>query len=250
MGRATWDFSGKTALITGATRGIGLGIAQLLGRSGASVLITARKQDELDEAAATIEGKVATLAGSVDAEGHPAEAVASAIDQFGGLDILVNNAGTNPQFGPLVEAEMSKVDKVWSVNLRAPLLFAQEAWKQWMKEHGGSILNVASVGGIRIGPMLGAYNVSKAGLIHMTKQLAFEMAPGVRVNAIAPAVIKTQFSRALYENQENPGARYPMKRLGVEDDTSQAAAYLLSDEASWVTGEVIVLDGGVTLAGG
>jgi NAD(P)-dependent dehydrogenase (short-subunit alcohol dehydrogenase family) len=250
MGNATWDFSGKTALITGATRGIGLGIAQLLGRSGASVLITARKQDELDEAAGTIEGKVAVLAGSVDAEGHPAEAVAAAIDQFGSLDILVNNAGTNPQFGPLVEADMKAVDKVWSVNLRAPLVFAQEAWKQWMKEHGGGILNIASVGGIRTGPMLGAYNISKAGLIHMTKQLAGEMAPNVRVNAIAPAVIKTQFARALYENQKDPGARYPMKRLGTEEDTAAAAAYLLSDDSTWITGEVIVLDGGASTSGG
>ena len=248
MGRTKWDFSGRVALVTGGSRGIGYSIAELLARSGASVVITGRKQEDLDAAAEKIEGEVSSVAGSVDEPGAAEATMQAAIDRYGAVDILVNNAATNPQYGPLHEAEMRAVDKVWSVNLRAPLVWVQAAWKAWMAEHGGGILNVASVGGVRVGPMLGAYNVAKAALIQLTKQLALEMAPGVRVNAIAPAVVKTEFSRVLYEGPANPTSNYPLGRLGEGEDCAEAAAYLLSDGASWVTGQTIILDGGITLA--
>jgi 3-oxoacyl-[acyl-carrier protein] reductase len=190
----------------------------------------------------------AAARGSADDETHQAAAVALAIERFGRLDHLVNNAAVNPQYGPLVDAELSAVRKVFEVNVTATLAWVQQAWRAWLKDNGGSILNVASVGGIRAGAPIGAYNASKAALIHLTRQLGVELGPTVRVNAIAPAVVKTTFARALYEGREDDVAQaYPLKRLGVPEDTAKAAAFLLSDDASWITGETLVVDGGVTL---
>jgi 3-oxoacyl-[acyl-carrier protein] reductase len=243
------DFEGRVALVTGGTRGIGLGIAQELVDRGARVVITARKQEELDKVVAELGEDVAAAArGSADDEAHQAAAVALAIERFGRLDHLVNNAAVNPQYGPLVDAELSAVRKVFEVNVTAALAWVQQAWRAWLKDNGGSILNVASVGGIRAGAPLGAYNASKAALIHLTRQLGVELGPTVRVNAIAPAVVKTKFARALYEGREDEVSQaYPLKRLGVPEDTAKAAAFLLSDDASWITGETLVVDGGVTL---
>ena len=243
------DFEGRVALITGGTRGIGLGIAQELVNRGARVIVTARKQEELDKVVAELgDDVVAAARGSADDEAHQAAAVALAIERFGRLDHLVNNAAVNPQYGPLVDAELSAVRKVFEVNVTATLAWVQQAWRAWLKDNGGSILNVASVGGIRAGAPIGAYNASKAALIHLTRQLGVELGPTVRVNAIAPAVVKTTFAKALYEGREDDVAQaYPLKRLGVPEDTAKAAAFLLSDDASWITGETLVVDGGVTL---
>ena len=240
------DFQDRVALITGATRGIGYGIAEELVARGARVVITARKPDELDEAVSKLGGEVAIAArGSADDEQHQADAVALAIERFGRLDHLVNNAAVNPQYGPLVEADLNAVRKVFEVNVTAVLGWTQQAMRAGLST---SILNVASVGGIRAGAPIGAYNASKAALIHLTRQLGAELGPLVRVNAIAPAVVKTTFARALYEGREDEVAdAYPMKRLGVPEDTAKAAAFLLSDDASWITGETLVVDGGVTL---
>ncbi|MDT7572316.1 MAG: hypothetical protein QOE05_2490 [Actinomycetota bacterium] len=245
----TKDFEGRVALITGGTRGIGLGIAQELVDRGARVVVTARKQEELDKVVAELGDDVAAAArGSADDEEHQAAAVAFAIERFGRLDHLVNNAAVNPQYGPLVDAELSAVRKVFEVNVTATLAWVQQAWRAWLKDNGGSVLNVASVGGIRAGAPIGAYNASKAALIHLTRQLGVELGPNVRVNAIAPAVVKTTFAKALYEGREDDVAQaYPLKRLGVPEDTAKAAAFLLSDDASWITGETLVVDGGVTL---
>lgn len=245
----TKDFEGRVALITGGTRGIGLGIAQELVNRGARVVVTARKQEELDRVVVELGGDVAASArGSADDEAHQAAAVALAMERFGRLDHLVNNAAVNPQYGPLVDAELSAVRKVFEVNVTATLGWLQQAWRACLKDNGGSVLNVASVGGIRAGAPIGAYNASKAALIHLTRQLAVELGPTVRVNAIAPAVVKTTFAKALYEGREDDVAQaYPLKRLGVPEDTAKAAAFLLSDDASWITGETLVIDGGVTL---
>ena len=244
------DFAGRVALITGGTRGIGLGIAQELVARGAKVVITARKAEELEAVVAELGPDVAGSArGSADDEEHQAAAVGFAYEQFGRLDHLVNNAAVNPQYGPLVDADLSAVRKVFEVNVTAVLGWTQQAWRAGLKD-GGSILNVASVGGLRAGAPIGAYNASKAALIHLTRQLGVELGPKVRVNAIAPAVVKTHFAKALYEGREDEvAAHYPLKRLGVPADTAKAAAFLLSDDASWITGETLVVDGGVTLGG-
>ena len=248
------DFAGRTALITGGTRGIGLGIAQELVDRGANVVITARKPDELEAAVAQLDpdrtGRALGARGSADDEAHQAEAVALAVEKYGRLDCLVPNAAVNPQYGPLVEADLNAVRKVFEVNVTAVLGWVQQAHRQSMSSSGGSILVVASVGGLRSGSPIGAYNASKAAVIHLVRQLGAEMGPTVRVNAIAPAVVKTKFASALYEGREEEVASaYPMKRLGLPEDTAKAAAFLLSDDASWITGETLVVDGGVTVAG-
>jgi NAD(P)-dependent dehydrogenase (short-subunit alcohol dehydrogenase family) len=248
------DFEARVALVTGGTRGIGLGIAQELVARGARVVLTARKPDELERAVEQLdprdEGLALAARGSADDEEHQAAAVALAVEELGRLDHLVNNAAVNPQYGPLLEADLSAVRKVFEVNVTAVLGWTQQAVRAGLGTgDGASILNVASVGGIRPGAPIGAYNASKAALIHLTRQLAGELGPAVRVNAIAPAVVKTDFARALYEGREDDvAAAYPMKRLGVPADTAKAGAFLLSADASWITGEVLVVDGGVTTA--
>jgi NAD(P)-dependent dehydrogenase (short-subunit alcohol dehydrogenase family) len=245
-------FDGKVALVTGGSRGIGLGIAAELLAHGACVCITGRKQPDLDAAVSELDagGRVLAVAGSTDDGEHRADAVRRTVEAYGGIHLLVNNAATNPQYGPLVEADLDAVRKVMEVNVVAPIGWVQEACRGGLREHGGAILNIASIGGLRAGAMIGAYNASKAALIHLTRQLAVELGPEVRVNAIAPAVVKTRFARALYEDREEEvAATYPLRRLGTPADTAGIARFLLSDEASWITGETVVVDGGVSLSG-
>ena len=249
------DFKGKTALITGATRGIGFGIAAEIVARGGSVCITARKPDELDEAVRSLDpdgsGRALAARGSADDEEHQQAAVDLVMANFGRLDFLVNNAAVNPQYGPMMDADLSAVRKVFEVNVVAVLSWTQKVWRAWLGDNGGAILNVASVGGLRSGSPIGAYNASKAAVIHLTRQLARELGPRTRVNAIAPAVVKTKFARALYEGREEEVAsHYPLGRLGTPEDTAKLAAFLLSDDASWITGETVTIDGGITVAGG
>jgi len=248
MSGTTFDFSGRAALVTGATRGIGLAIAQAFLAAGArGVTITGRNRERLDAAAATLGAaeRVATVVGSADDAVHCEAAVAETIARFGSCDVLMNNAGTNPAYGPLVDVDLGALDKTWAVNLRGPLLCTRAAWHGWMREHGGAIVNTASIGGIAPMAGLGAYNIAKAGLITMTQQLAQELAPGVRVNALAPGIIKTRLAAALYVDKEaEVAARHPLGRLGVPEDVAQAALFLASDAASWITGETLVIDGG------
>lgn len=243
----------RSALITGGSRGIGLAIAHALLDEGFRLCLVARKAEQLAAAAAELGGgdRVITVAGSSDDPAHRDRAVAEAVATFGRLDVLVNNAGTNPQFGPIVDMDLRAAEKTFAVNVLAVMGWVQRAWHASMKDHGGIVLNVASVGGIRPGPDIGAYNISKAALIHLTKQLAIELAPKVRVNAIAPAVVKTRFAAALYEGRETEVAgRYPLERLGEPEDVAELARFLATDASSWMTGETVVLDGGSTLTRG
>lgn len=245
---------GKVALVTGASRGIGLETAAEFIRSGATgVVITSRRPENLEAAVAELGAgdRVHAMAARADDDGDAAAAVTATIERFGSLDVLVNNAGTNPSAGALMEVDMGALDKTWAVNQRAPLVWAREAWKQWMKEHGGAVVNVASVGGLRPSPLIGAYNISKAALVFMTHQLAFELAPGVRVNAVAPAVVKTRLSEMLWRSDESVAAdTHPMKMLGETEDVARAITYLASDAARWITGVVFPVDGGVSGASG
>jgi NAD(P)-dependent dehydrogenase (short-subunit alcohol dehydrogenase family) len=243
-------FAGKVALVTGASRGIGLAIAAELAAGGAAVCVTARKPERLAEAVAGLGDRAMGVAGAADDPDHRTEAVAAVMARFGRVDLLVNNAGVNPQYGPLIEADLAAVRKIYEVNVTAALGWTQAAWSAWMAEHGGAVLNVASLGGLVPGEGIGAYNTSKAALIALTRQLAVELAPKVRVNAIAPAVVKTRFARALYEGRETEvAATYPLGRLGEPADPAKAAAFLLGPDAGWITGETLVLDGGVRLRG-
>lgn len=239
------DLEGRVALVTGASKGIGRSIAAALAASGAKVMLSSRKQDALDEAAAGMDGEVAAFAANA---GDPDEAeacVAATVERFGRVDVLVNNAATNPYMGPAIDIDLARYDKTFQVNLRGPLVWTQLAHRASMAEHGGSVINIASVGGLSVEPSIGIYNTTKAGIIYLTKTLAAELGPKVRVNAIAPGLVKTDFARALWEAHEEALARrLPTKRLGEPEDVAGAALFLASDLSSWITGHTLVVDGG------
>jgi NAD(P)-dependent dehydrogenase (short-subunit alcohol dehydrogenase family) len=247
---------GKVALVTGASRGIGQETALEMFRSGArGVVITARKQEGVDQSkqdmvdAGAGADQVLALAARADDEEAADRAAAATIEAFGSCDILINNAGTNPAFGNLMEVDLGALDKTWAVNMRAPLLWVRAVHRAWMADHGGSVVNVASVAGLRPSPFMGAYNISKAGLVHLTRQLALELAPHVRVNAVAPAVIKTRLAGALLEDEAATAALHPLGRVGEPADVARLIVFLASDAADWMTGAIVPIDGGVVGAG-
>jgi NAD(P)-dependent dehydrogenase (short-subunit alcohol dehydrogenase family) len=247
---------GKVALVTGGSRGIGQETALELARSGArGVVITSRKQENVDTSRAEMisagadADTILALVARADDEDSANEALRATVDNFGACDILINNAGTNPAFGNLMDVDLGALDKTWSVNMRAPLLWVRAAYQAWMKDHGGAVVNVASVAGLRPSPMMGAYNISKAGLVHLTRQLALELAPDVRVNAVAPAVVKTRLAGLLLQDEEATAAMHPLHRVGEPGDVARLIVFLASDASSWMTGTVVPVDGGVTGAG-
>ncbi|TME70122.1 MAG: glucose 1-dehydrogenase [Chloroflexi bacterium] len=246
-----FDLSGRVALITGASRGIGSAIAEILAEHGAQVVLSSRKQADLDAEADRINGLYPERATAIAAHsGRPEDLeklVQATMERFSRIDILVNNAATNPYFGPVLGAELSAWDKTFEVNLRGVFLLTKLVYEASMESRGGAIVNVASIGGIRPGLGLGVYNVTKAGVIMLTKQLARELGGNVRVNAVAPGLIKTRFAEALWGNQEildRVLAQNPMARIGVPDEVAAGVLFLASDAASYVNGEVLVIDGG------
>ncbi|WP_055478953.1 SDR family oxidoreductase [Sphaerimonospora mesophila] len=249
----TERLTGRTAIVTGASRGIGLAVARRLVAEGARVVITARRPEALAEAVTRLGGPEHALgvAGHADDADHQAETIERAIQTFGSADLLVNNAGINPALGPMVELDVAAARKIFEVNCLAALCWTQRLHRAWTGAHGGAVVNVASVAGLTTSPGIGFYGASKAMLIHLTQELAVELGPNVRVNAVAPAVVKTRFASALYAGREaEVAATYPLKRLGVPEDVSGAVAFLLSEDAAWITGHVLVVDGGLTLVGG
>jgi NAD(P)-dependent dehydrogenase (short-subunit alcohol dehydrogenase family) len=239
------SLEGKVALVTGASKGIGLAIAKSFAESGAKVMLSSRKLDQLVAGASSIDGDTHVFvanAGDVDAA---EQCVAATIDRFGRLDILVNNAATNPYAGPIMEVDEGRYDKTFQVNVKGPIFWSQAAWRGWMKDNGGVIMNIASVGGLRSEGLLGIYNLTKAALIHLTRQLGGELGPKVRVVGIAPGLVKTDFSQMLVDNFGDGLARsMPTRRLGEPEDIAHLATFLASDLASWITGETYVIDGG------
>ena len=246
-----FDLSGRVALVTGASRGIGSAIAETLAEHGANVVLSSRKQADLDAEAGRINARYAEKATPIAAHAGRQEdlerLVQDVMSRFSRIDILVNNAGTNPYFGPVLGAELSAWDKTFEVNLRGYFILTKLVYEAWMEAHGGAIVNISSIGGLRPGIGLGVYNITKAGVIMLTRQLAREIGGKVRVNAVAPGLVKTRFAEALWGNQEildRVLAQNPMGRIGVPDEIAAAVLFLASDAASYVNGEVLVVDGG------
>jgi len=249
----TLQFEERTAIITGGSRGIGLGIAERLVAAGARVVVTGRGQASLDQAVAQLGGPAHALAiaGRVDDPEHRNRVIDRALESFGRIDFLVNNAGINPSYGPLMSLDLDVGRKTFEVNCLAALAWIQGVHAASMADHGGSVVNVSSLSSVRSAPDIGFYGATKAMLNALTGVLAVELGPGVRVNAVAPAVVKTQFSVALYEGrEEDESESYPLRRLGEPDDVAGVVAFLLSEDAAWMTGQTLVVDGGLSLEAG
>ncbi|MEM8904647.1 MAG: SDR family oxidoreductase [Actinomycetota bacterium] len=244
------SLEGKVAVVTGGSRGIGKAIARAYAEAGARVMITSRKAEVCEEAAAEIGHGCEWIAGNAGDAEVIDEVLDGTIERLGGLDVLVNNAAANPYAGPTIDVDLPRWEKTFQVNVTAPMFWTQAAWRKRMSEHGGVVVNISSVGGLSTSPILGVYDVTKAALIHLTKQLAAEMGPKVRVNAIAPGLIKTDFARVLWEGErgDEVAQAYPLGRLGEVEDIAAAALYLAADTGSWMTGQTMVLDGGGLVA--
>ncbi len=238
-------------MVTGASRGIGSAIAEALAEHGADVVLSSRKQADLDVEAERINGIYPEKATAIAAHAGREEDLQKLVDEvmvrFSRIDILVNNAGTNPYFGPVLGAELSAWDKTFEVNLRGYFILTKLVYQASMEERGGSIVNISSIGGLRPGMGLGVYNITKAGVIMLTRQLARELGGKVRVNAVAPGLVKTRFAEALWGNPEildRVLAQNPMGRIGLPEEVASGVLFLASDAASYVNGEVLVIDGG------
>ncbi|SEP64954.1 3-oxoacyl-[acyl-carrier protein] reductase [Streptomyces sp. yr375] len=240
---SSYALRGRAAVVTGATRGIGRAVAQALTDAGARVCVSARDPAEVRRTAADLGG--VGLAGDVGEPGHPEELTALCLREFGRLDVLVNNAATNQPYGPLMDADPALWREAFTVNVEAPLRLAQCAWRGWMREHGGAVVNVCTEGATHVGPHVGAYGTSKAALLHLTRQLAGELGPGVRVNSVSPGLVRTELARFMWEPRETEiAAGLPLGRIGEPQDVAGAVLWLCSDEARWITGADLVVDGG------
>ena len=246
-----YSLEGRTALITGATRGIGLAIAHAFAAAGARVLVNSRKADAVDRTVAAIREKggiAEALAGNVSRPEELEVFANAALTRYDGPDILVNNAAANPVFGPFTDVSPEAFDKIIAVNLKAPFELARRFAPKMIERQRGAIINISSIGGLAPEPGLGIYSVSKAAIISLTKVMAIELGPhGIRANAICPGFIKTDFSATLWRNEElvdDVLARTPMKRLGEPNDVAHTALFLASDESKFCTGGVFVVDGG------
>ena len=246
-----FDLSGKVALITGGSRGIGLAIAEAYASAGAKVALASRKQAAVDEAADVIH-RAGGEALAVAAHTGDSEAVATLVERvtshYGGIDILVNNAATNPHFGPLLSAEESQWDKILDVNVKGYFRVAKACVPSMRARGGGKIINMASVAGLEAQPMMGVYCVSKAAVLMMTQVLAVELAAdNIQVNAIAPGFIRTRFSQVLWSTPEIHDrlvSAVPQGRMAAPEELAGIAVFLASAASSFTTGATYVVDGG------
>ncbi|MFD8738286.1 SDR family oxidoreductase [Streptomyces sp. NPDC059618] len=239
----SYGLQGRAAVVTGASRGIGLAVAEALAGAGVRVCVSARDPVAVRSAAEQVGG--IGLAGSVADGEHLAELTGLALRTFGRLDIVVNNAATNQPYGPLMDADPERWREAFAVNVEAPLRLVQCAWRAWMGEHGGAVVNVCTEGAEHVGPRVGAYGTSKAALLHLTRQLAGELAPAVRVNSVSPGLVRTEMARFVWEDaEEELGASLPLGRIGRPEDVARAVVWLASDAAGWITGADLLVDGG------
>ncbi|SHI34281.1 SDR family NAD(P)-dependent oxidoreductase [Aquimarina spongiae] len=251
-----FDLSNKVAIITGSSKGIGKSIAKGLAEHGASVIISSRSQEAVDEVAEEFkkEGLEATgIACHIGKADQRENLVQKTIEQYGGVDILVNNAAINPIYGPLEDAEEGVFDKIMDVNVKAPWMLSNLALPSMQKRGGGSIINIASVEALHPGAGLGLYSTSKAALLMLTKNQAKEWGKyGVRANVVCPGLIKTKFSAALWQNEQllqKIEKTLPSARMGMPDEMAGIACLLASDAGAYMTGGVYNADGGYMIAG-
>ncbi|MDH6220680.1 SDR family oxidoreductase [Streptomyces pseudovenezuelae] len=240
---SSYGLKGRAAVVTGGTRGIGRAVAGQLAAAGALVCVTARDPDEVRDTAAELGG--IGVAGSVADPAHLREVTERALAEFGRLDIVVNNAATNQPYGPLMDVDPDAWRKAFTVNVEAPLRLVQCAWRAWMREHGGSVVNICTEGAGHVGPHVGAYGTSKTALLRLTQQLAGELAPRVRVNSVSPGLVRTEMARFVWEPGESEvAAGLPLGRIGEPEDVARAVVWLVSDAAEWITGADLLVDGG------
>lgn len=252
-----FDIDGKVAIVTGASKGIGSSIAQAFAQRGAKVTVSSRKFEGVDAVAKEIQaagGEALAIQAHMGYQDQVDALVDETLEKWGRIDIAVNNAATNPHFGPLLTAEESQLDKIFDTNLKGYFRFCKTVYPHMRSQKSGKIINLSSVAGIQPGFNMGVYSISKSAVIMLTKVLARELGPdNIQVNAIAPGIIKTKFSRALWESEELMSEfeiRTPLKRIGLPEDVVGAAIYLASPASDWVTGTVMVIDGGSLVAAG
>jgi len=245
------DLEGRVAIVTGGSRGIGFACATLLARRGARVLLTSRDSAAAEDAASRIAGgRAIGLAADVIDEDAARGCIAAALDRLGSVDILINNVGIGSPYGPLADLDRAGFDRTIAINLWSPLLWSGLVWHAWMQEHGGAIVNVSSQAALQATKNIAIYSASKEALLHVTRDQALEMAPKVRVNAVAPGIIQTDLSEPfLRDNADAVIAGTPLGRLGQPVDVAEAVLFLATDESAWITGTTIVMDGGAMLAG-
>lgn len=246
-----FSLANKVAVVTGSSRGIGRAIALALADAGADLAICSRKLTELEEVSSEITSKgrqALALSVNVRSKDDLDSLVHKTMDKFGRIDILVNNAGTNPYFGPIIDMEEWAWDVTINTNVKACFLLSKAVSKIMIEQKGGNIINVSSTGGLRASDVLGAYSISKAALLMLTRVLAVQLGKyGIRVNAIAPGLVRTEFSRGLWEDKsrlENTLERTPLRRIASAEEMGGAVVFLASDAASYISGHTIILDGG------
>lgn len=252
--RTLFDLTGKVAIVTGSSKGIGEAIARLFARFGASVIVSSRKQDACDGLASDISaqgGEATGIAAHVGDIAQLHQLVDQTISTYGGIDILVNNAASNPVFGPSLECDGLAFDKIMGANVKAPFELSKLCYPSMKARGGGSIIMMSSIAGETPDPGLGMYSVSKASLNMLTKVLAKEWGPdGIRVNAICPGLIKTKFSQALWQDEtiQNRFTKHlPIARMGTTDEISPMALFLASTASSYCTGSLFYADGGTVI---
>ena len=249
-----FDLTNKVALITGASKGIGLAIARAFGEAGGKIVISSRNQINLDVEARQLSEQgieVTAIAANIGNFASMTKLVEQTINKYGGIDILVNNAAANPVFGAVMDTDSAAYDKIMQVNVKGPFELTKLVQESMISRGGGSIINISSIGGLSPEPMVGIYSVSKAALISLTKVVAKELgAKNIRANAICPGLIKTKFSEALWKNEKvltSIMRHQPIAEIGEPEDIAGLALFLASDASSYCTGGVYTADGGYTI---